>query len=111
METQLVRLKPFDASRRHVLRRYHYAGHSFREERGWHRVTKEVADYLRTVRQVADDAGSPLAFDVATEEEARALESAEEEAKRRHAAADPIDATGAVASADLKPTGIRRGRG
>lgn len=111
METLLVRLKPFDASRRHVLRRYHYAGHSFREERGWHRVTTDVADYLRTVRQVADDASSPLAFDVATEEEARALDHAEEDAKRRHAAADPIDATSAVATSDLKPAGLRRGRG
>ena len=51
METLLVRLKPHDPRRGHVLRRYTYRGIKFHEERGWYRVEKPVADYLRAVRQ------------------------------------------------------------
>ena len=47
METLLVRLKRHDSRRGNVLRRYTYAGIKFHEERGWYRVAKDVADYLR----------------------------------------------------------------
>ncbi|MBL9025658.1 MAG: hypothetical protein JNL21_25920, partial [Myxococcales bacterium] len=51
-DTLLVRLKPYDPRRGHVLRRYTYAGIKFQEERGWYRVERPVAEYLRAVREV-----------------------------------------------------------
>ncbi len=91
MDTMLVRLKPYDPRRGHVLRRFTYAGVKIHEERGWHRVTKAVADYLRGVRQVAHDEYSPLAFDVCTDEEAKALDAREEvETKVRRSATDDV---------------------
>ena len=91
MQTLLVRLKPYDPRRGCVLRRFTYRGIKFHEERGWYRVEKPVAEYLRTVRQVAGDEVTPLAFDVCSEEEAKALETREQtEAKVRKAAADDV---------------------
>ena len=115
METMLVRLKSFDPRRGQVLRRYTYAGIKFHEERGWYRVEKSVAEYLRSVRQVAGDEVSQLAFDVCTEEEAKALEAREEtDAKVRKAASDEVRLTPArnevVTTADLSkaPTKLAR---
>lgn len=91
METMLVRLKPYDPRRGHVLRRFTYAGVKIQEERGWHRVSKAVADYLRAVRAIASDEYSPLAFDVCTDEEAKALDAKEEvETKVRRSATDDV---------------------
>lgn len=91
MESMLIRLKSHDPRRGHVMRRYTYRGIKFQEDRGWYRVEKEVAEYLRTVRQVATDEHSPLAFDVCTEEEAKALDKKEQDAeKKRRAATDDI---------------------
>jgi hypothetical protein len=91
METLLVRLKAFDPRRGHVLRRYTYAGIKFHEERGWYRVARDVGAYLRTVHESAEAEYSPLAFDVCTEEEARALDTREEtESKVRRAAVDDL---------------------
>ena len=78
METMLVRLKPHDPRRKFVLRRFAYAGILFHEERGWYRVPLEISDYLRGVRQSEFNPYSPPAFDVCTEEEARALEAQEQ---------------------------------
>jgi len=84
LETLLVRLKPYDPRRGFVLRRFTYKGIKFQEERGWYRVEKQVADYLAGVRQVDHDAHSPPAFDVQSDEEAKALDAREEsEAKTR----------------------------
>ena len=102
METLLVRLKPHDSRRGHVLRRYTYLGIKLHQERGWYRVAKDVAEYLRGVRQVVTDEYSPLAFDVCTDEEAKALDSREEtETKVRRAAADEIKLS--EARRDLTP--------
>jgi hypothetical protein len=105
METLLVRLKPHDARRGHVLRRYTYLGIKLHQERGWYRVAKDVAEYLRGVHQVVSDEYSPLAFDVCTDEEAKALDTREEtETKVRRAAADEIKVSEArrdVPPADL----------
>ncbi len=91
MDTLLVRLKPHDSRRGHVLRRYTYLGIKLHQERGWYRVAKDVAEYLRGVHQVVTDEYSPLAFDVCTDEEAKALDAREEtETKVRSAAADEI---------------------
>jgi len=107
METLLVRLKPHDPRRGHLLRRYTYRGIKFQEERGWYRVEKSVADYLRDVRQTPGDEHAPLAFDVCTPEEAQALDAREKEATvTRKAATDDIKLSaarteGAVTTEDL----------
>ena len=91
METLLVRLKPYDPRRGYVLRRYTYAGIKFQEERGWCRVEKPVADYLKNVRQIQTDSFSPLAFDVCTEAEAKGLEAVEaDSAKVKKNATDDL---------------------
>ncbi|MBN2196400.1 MAG: hypothetical protein JW751_26540 [Polyangiaceae bacterium] len=108
METLLVRLKPYDPRRGHVLRRYTYAGIKFHEERGWSRVEKPVGDYLRSVHQLPGDSYSPLAFDVCTEEEAKAIDATESEASKvKHSATDelkvvPARPSGAVTTEELQ---------
>ena len=110
MDIMLCRLKKFDARRGHVLRRYTYRGIKFQEERGWYRVDKSVADYLATVRQVASDEHSPLAFDVCSEKEASALDTKEkEDSAARKMATDNIKLSvprngGAVTTDDLPET-------
>ena len=121
METLLVRLKPHDPRRGHLLRRYTYRGIKFQEERGWYRVEKSVADYLRDVRQTPGDEHAPLAFDVCTPEEAQALDAREKEATvTRKAATDDIKlsaarAEGAVTTEDLPEattaSGAPKGKG
>lgn len=90
METVLARLKDYDKRRGLVLRCYTYKGIKFLPERGWIRVSKEVGDYLRAVRSEPRDPNSPLAFDVCTDDEARALEAAEKRdaETRQNATAD-----------------------
>jgi hypothetical protein len=113
MQTLLVRLKPYDARRGQVLRRYTYRGIKLHEERGWYRVGKDVADYLRDVRQVAGDKHAPLAFDVCTEAEAQALDAEHDAATttRKKAAEAPNATADANATADeAEPQGaVRRG--
>lgn len=107
METLLVRLKPHDPRRGQVLRRFTYAGIKFQPERGWYRVEKAVAEYLRTVRQQPADPYAPLAFDVCTDAEAAELEAREADAaKVKHNATDELKLTparpaGGLTTADL----------
>jgi hypothetical protein len=109
METMLVRLKPYDPRRKFVLRRYVYAGIHFLVTRGWERVPKEIADYLRGVRQKEFDSYSPPAFDVCTDEEATALDARERaESATRRIAFEAVavvrprhGAAGVVTTADL----------
>ena len=107
METLLVRLKPHDPMRGCVLRRYTYRGIKFHDERGWYRVDKGVGDYLRSIRQVAEDEHSPPAFDVCTNAEAKALDAREKEgAATRASATDDIKVSetrsaGALTTKDL----------
>jgi hypothetical protein len=111
METLLVRLKPYDPRRGHVLRRYTYAGIKFQEERAWYRVEKPVAEHLRAVRQVPTDEHAPLAFDVCTEAEAQAIEARESDAsKLKRSATDelkvvPARPSGTVTTADIAKPG------
>lgn len=107
-DTLLVRLKPFDPRRGHVLRRFTYAGIKFQEERGWYRVQRPVAEYLRAVREMPSDKYAPLAFDVCTEAEAKALDAGENEAaKVRRSAMDDLEvvsARGTVTTDSLPKT-------
>jgi len=115
MDTMLVRLKPFDPRRGLVLRRYTHAGIKFHGERGWYRVEKPVADYLRGVRQQAADANSPLAFDVCTDDEAKGLDAKDKEASAtRKAATDEIKVSAArtenaVTTEDLPDAAVASG--
>jgi hypothetical protein len=87
---KLVRLKPLDLKRGHLIRRYTAFSTVFEERRGWYRVTDEVAAYLGTVHQVPNDEDTPLAFDVYTEAEAKQVEIAEKKkAEERARAATP----------------------
>ena len=91
MDTMLVRLKPYDPRRGNVLRRFTFRGIKFHEERGWYRVEAPVSEYLRGVHQVPTDLFSPLAFDVCTEAEAKALETTQaEETKVKRSATDDL---------------------
>lgn len=81
-DTLLVRLKPYDPRRGFVLRRFTYAGIRFQDERGWYRVERKVGEHLRAVRTVPTDKYAPLAFDVCTEAEAKALDAGESEAAK-----------------------------
>jgi len=99
MDTLLVRLKSYDPRRGFVLRRFTYAGIRFQGERGWYRIEKGVADRLRTTRSVASDPHSPLAFDVCTEAEAKALDAAEADAaKTKRNATDDLKVVAARAT-------------
>lgn len=90
METSLVRLKPYDPKRGHVLRRYTYRGIRFVVERGWYRVSAAMAEHLEGVRQNPNNPQSPPAFDVVTEEEAQRLDAEAAKAERPTLASDAI---------------------
>ena len=114
--TMLARLKPYDG-KKHVLRSYSVFGIQFKEARGWYAVEDDVAEYLKTVRQVDTDDYSAPAFDVCTEAEAHEVDEREKKiAERRKAeAANPTSPrlhaptraqarrapTGALTTADL----------
>lgn len=84
---KLVRLKPYDPKRGHVLRRYTAFGIRFDESRGWYRVSDEVAAYLAAVHEQPGLDYTPLAFDVCTEEEALTLEAREKKEQEERAIA------------------------
>lgn len=88
MDSLLVRIKPRDPHRGQVLRRFVYRGIRFEEGKGWYRVSPEVGEYLRAARQRGHDPRSPLAFDVCTEAEAKAIDEQETEASKPARPAD-----------------------
>jgi hypothetical protein len=88
MESLLARLKTRDPHRGQVLRRFVYRGIRFEEGKGWYRVSPEVGEYLRAVRQRPSDPHSRPAFDVCTEAEATAIDERETEAAKPARPAD-----------------------
>jgi hypothetical protein len=113
---KLIRLKPFDTKKGHVICRYTAFATTFEEHKGWYRVTDPVAAYLATVHQVPNDEDSPLAFDVCTQDEAERIDAAEKKkAEERARAAEPNVATardvtalgGDLTTADLRDPGRR----
>jgi hypothetical protein len=117
---KLVRLKPHDPKKGHVIRRYTAFSIRFEESRGWYRVADEVATYLATLHQKPGDEDSPLAFDVCTEEEAKRVEAAEKKkAEERARAAEPnvtqphdvSERGGDLTTADLPPARATRAEG
>lgn len=111
---KLVRLKPHDPKKGHVIRRYTAFSIRFEEARGWYKVSDEVATYLATVHQVPGDEDSPLAFDVCTEDEAQRIETAEKKkAEERARAAEPNVAQPydvSVRGGDLTTADVSQGR-
>ncbi len=116
---KLVRLKPLDAKKGHVIHRYTAFSTTFEERKGWYRVSDEIAAYLATVHQVPNDEDTPLAFDVCSEEEAKRVEIAEKKkAEERARAAEPNVAMphevavqgGDLATADLRDPARRTTR-
>lgn len=104
---KLVRLKPYDKHRGHVMRRLHVFGTLYHEARGWYKVDDRVAEKLAAVHQKDNDSHSPLAFDICSEDEAVKLEVDEKKAaEARATAAEPNVATSAtdLTSKDVKPT-------
>lgn len=113
---KLVRLKPFDAKRGHLIRRYTVFSSTFEEHKGWYRVSDDVAAYLATLHQVPNDADTPRAFDVCSQEEAEQIDLGEKKrAEERARALEPNamaarDATaigGDLTTADLRDPGRR----
>lgn len=113
---KLVRLRPLDAKKGHIIHRYTAFATTFEEHRGWYRVSDQVAAYLATVHQVPNDEDTPLAFDVCTQDEAQRIDLAEKKkAEQRARAAEPNVATardltaigGDLTTADLRDPGRR----
>jgi hypothetical protein len=112
---KLVRLKPHDPKKGHIIQRYTAFSTQFEERKGWYRVSDEIAAYLATIHQVPNDEDTPLAFDVCTDEEARNIEATEKKkAEERARAAEPnvanprdIEPVGDLTTADLRDPGRR----
>jgi hypothetical protein len=69
-----VRIHPKDKRTGHLVERYIYRGIKFEEKKGWYRVSDALASELKDMVQ---DPNAPVpvnVFQVATEEEAKALE-------------------------------------
>lgn len=81
----LVRLKPYDPKKGHVLQRYTAFGMKFQAEQGWYgEIPDFVVEYLRGVHQIPGNPNTPLAFDIcASLSEAKGLLVAEKKAKEQ----------------------------
>jgi len=102
-----VRLKPYNERKGFRVRRYHVFGIRFEEARGWYKVPvtmiydgqeRDVAEYLRQVRNDHQDPDSPAAFDVCSPAEAAAINAAEERVKASREKAgirNPVDLSAA----------------
>lgn len=93
--SKLVRLKPYNPKRGHNLRKYTHSptGKKFEEPLGWYRVEDTLAVYLATVKQNPTDSDSPDAFDVVSEDEAKAIDKREAKEKDKKGADEPNDLT------------------
>lgn len=109
---KLVRLKPYEPKKGHVLQRYTAFSIRFEERRGWYKVSDEVANYLASVHQTPGDEDSPLAFDVCSEDEAQRMEAAEKKKAEDKARAAEPNVTEVVTrdlmTADLSKTAAAR---
>jgi hypothetical protein len=79
----LVRLKPHDPKKGLLLKQYTYQSIRFQAGRGWYKVNGQVAAYLKSVHSVPGDNDTPLAFDVCTPDEARAMDEKDRKAARQ----------------------------
>jgi hypothetical protein len=79
----LVRLKPHDPKKGLLLKQYTYQGIRFQAGRGWYQVNRKVAAYLKDVHSIPGDEDTPLAFEVCTPDEARAMDENDRKAARQ----------------------------
>lgn len=92
-DTLLVRLKPYDKKKGHVLKTYGEGNMTFKSPT-WYEVPRPVAEHLRQVHQKPEDLSTPYAFDVCTQEEAKHLQETERKARLKEADPEaPIRAT------------------
>lgn len=100
-----VRIKPHNPRKGYRLRRYLVFGMKFEEEKGWYRINSavnyggqqiDVAAYLGEVRNSEIDEDSALAFDIATEAEAKAIDAREKKAREKKASAAEPNASAAI---------------
>jgi hypothetical protein len=82
-KTMLARLKPHDPKKGLLLKQYTYQGIRFLAGRGWYRVNRKVAAYLKNVHSIPGDEDTPLAFEVCTPDEARAMDENDRKAARQ----------------------------
>jgi hypothetical protein len=82
-KNMLVRLKPHDPKKGLLLKQYTYQGIRFQAGRGWYRVNRKVAAYLEGVHSIPGDEDTPLAFEVCTPDEARAMDEKDRKAARQ----------------------------
>jgi hypothetical protein len=82
-KNMLVRLKPHDPKKGLLLKQYSYQGIRFQAGRGWYRVNRKVAAYLKNVHSIPGDEDTPLAFEVCTPDEARAMDENDRKAARQ----------------------------
>jgi hypothetical protein len=91
-QTMLVRLRAHEPKKGLVLKQYTYKGVRFQAGRGWYKVSGELAAYLANVHSVPGDPDTPLAFDVRTLDEARAMDENDRKAARQVLPAEePLD--------------------
>src|SRR3972149_4543544 len=95
-EHTYVRLKPYNPRQGLVVKRYLYKGANYVYDQNaqlsvWYRVTPQLANELRELRQVEGDGLSAQLFDVYKETEKRQIE--EEEERRRLVQMGLISAT------------------
>lgn len=103
-----IRLKPYNPKRGHVLRRYSFSGLRFYEGR-WYKVPETLAQDLSELHQRHGDEDSPYAFDVATQGEARAIETKERaklEEERRKVEGAELVAASEVRASDLRSSDL-----
>lgn len=103
----LVRLKPYNERKGHLVRVYMIGGWRFLEERGWYEVPEALVEQLqlRELHQAHYNEDSPALFDVCTPEQAERLEEKERAREEREKATarkpTPIESAKASSSRDL----------
>lgn len=101
-----IRLKPYNPRRGYTLKRFCVSGKVF-QSGNWYKVSEATAQAVSELHQKAHDEDSPYAFDVATEQQARAIEDAEkarQEAERRK-----VDRAEVVSAQELRDDTLRGG--
>jgi hypothetical protein len=127
-EVIFVRIKPRNKQKGLRMRRFRVFALQFNESQGWYKVSRwmsgevggapnaprvqlvDMREYFANVRNTENE-DSPLAFDVCTEEQAKAIDEAERKAAEpRRKSANPTDLT----TSDVRPAAVdatKRGPG
>lgn len=74
-----VRIHPHDPRKGHTVKRYNYRGFTFREDRGWYRVTDALSKELEPLLVNKHTGIEVNVFQIGTEEQALAIAKADYE--------------------------------